>query len=110
MAEFQANLDGRLEEGLVDMSMTFMHYDKPEVRQIATALCHNLTLRRTSSSSGWINDPAALATQILCGALDDVSDEQDDLVRKRRLSVVLTIVRRLNRLHLEQAMVILPLK
>jgi hypothetical protein len=89
----QEHAEDKLEEGLVDVSMTFLHNDKPEVRQIASALVHNVALRRTQCTPGWINDSAALGTQILCGVLDEACEESDVLVRKRRMSVALLIVR-----------------
>jgi hypothetical protein len=100
-AEYRASAG--LEEGLVDLSMAFLHSERAEVRQISSALVHNLCLRRTGSSSsssgswptgeGEGREVHFHAVQILCGVLEGVHEEKDVLVRKRRLATALRIVR-----------------
>jgi hypothetical protein len=109
-----------LSERLLDLALRSMTQQTapPQVKQMASALALNVAILCTagdfSSGSaqsggkgkGWIvpgsgndckeeeeGEMHAHAVQLLCGCLEGVLSEQDALVRKRRLTISLLIVR-----------------
>ena len=104
-----------LSERLLDLALRSMTQQTapPQVKQMASALALNVAILCTTGSAqsgekgkGWIvpgtgndcneeeeGEMHAHAVQLLCGCLDGVLYEQDALVRKRRLTISLLIVR-----------------
>jgi hypothetical protein len=91
---------------IVDVAVSFLSHDRVEIRQIAGALAYNYTLQNTRGdkcSQFWggiqqgneivVVELHAHVVQLLCCSLENLSNEQDPVVRKRRLAIALRILR-----------------
>ena len=68
---------------------------RPEVRQVAAALAHNIVLLNKeswASSVGADNNIHPHVIQLLCCSLERIEQEQDDIVLHRRLSIAYSIL------------------
>jgi hypothetical protein len=94
-----------LEQRIVDCILTYLNHERIELRQICATLLYNVALLYTSSTGGGWHLSTACATsavedvlpeltvQILCAVLENVMDESDAAVRRRRLAVTCRIIR-----------------
>lgn len=86
------------EQQLLDVIVSYLSHTRLEVRQMASALGYNYILYYTSkiSSSNSTNDDNSLSPTILqlyLAAMEDISQEHDEVVRMRRLSLICQIIR-----------------
>jgi len=96
-------LKNALDQHIVDCVLPYMTHERVELRQICSTLLYNLCLIYTSTTSGeWCIPGAAtmddgglseLAVQILCAAMENISDEADGAIRRRRLAITCRILR-----------------
>lgn len=94
-----------LDQKVVDCILTYLNNERIELRQICSTLLYNVALLHTSNAGGgWHfleacassadeNVLPELAVQILCAVLENVMDESDAAVRRRRLAVTCRIIR-----------------
>lgn len=94
--------EGDLLNDLIDVVLTGFGHSRGEVRQMAAALAYNLALACTKdnkptgpwkddSTEGTEMNPHAM--QLLCACLENLYEEKDAVVRKRKLSTACRIAR-----------------